>query len=76
MPLLVVTLFLALRCPSGGCFGDGVGGHAVDMSQPSACLHNLCLGVHSYSISQFFVRDGVGSVNPENASKAICLDHL
>ena len=25
-------LSLALRCPSEGCSGDGVGGHAVDMS--------------------------------------------
>ena len=26
------SLSLALRCPSEGCSGDGVGGHAVDMS--------------------------------------------
>ena len=50
----------------------------ADMSQPPhpPCWHDLCQSVHSCSISQFVVTDGVGPVNLENVMKVYGLKHL
>ena len=69
-------LSLAMRCPSEGCFGDGVGGHAADMSQPlpPPCLYNY---FHTCSIFQWsilvawfecrFLVTEVDGLNPGNS---------
>ena len=50
----------------------------ADMSYPPPppCLCNFCQRIHSCSISQFFVCDGVGPVNVEDVLKAFGLEHL
>ena len=40
----------------------------------SACI--ICASVYSCSISQFFIKDGVGPVNLGNMLKAFGLEHL